>query len=514
MSRLTFSLRRTWRNHTGNQGVDPLRIIEPTTLEELVEIVRDAERGGTTVRAVGSGHSWSDVALTRGFLLLPTGLAKPLELEDDLLKPHRRERDPLVRVQAGMRIRELNAHLDSLGLALPNMGGYDGQTVAGVISTSTHGSGIRLGPITDDVHSLDLVGSGGSLYRIEPGDGITDPAKFADERPHWTLLQDDAAFNAARVGMGCLGVIYSVTLAVRRKFYLREVRTLSTWDSVRAELREGRLLRENRHCEIYFNPYEQDGVHHCLITTRNEVTREQYDRDPHRARHFFPELLSRLKITPWLINLVGGLWPSISPSMIDRALKALADRDYTNVSYRVLNIGTANYLPAYSAEIGVAVDERELHLRAVEKIFEVAARHRNLGNAYQSSPISLRFVRASDAFMSMMNGRDTMMIELIMLTHTEGGFELLADYEEALYAFGGRPHWGQVNTLTGSDGLIASMYPRFGDWLALHRRLNASGVFDSPFSKRVGISRSRFEPWRQAAPDSGPRHQRGAISDG
>jgi hypothetical protein len=425
-------------------------------------------------------------------LILPTGLVKALELEEDLVKPDRRGRERLVRTEAGIRIRELNAHLDSLGLALPNMGGYDGQTIAGVISTSTHGSGLRFGPITDDVRSLDIVAAGGALYRIEPADGITEPAAFANRRPDWTLLQNDTAFNAARVGMGCLGVIYSVTLAVQEKFYLREVRTMTTWDEVRPQLLEGKLLAENRHCEIYFNPYEREGAHHCLITTRNEVTREQYDRDHHRARHFFAELLSRLKLTPWVVNLVQGLWPSISPSMIDRALKSLADRDYTNVSYRVFNIGTANDLPAYSAEIGVPVDTRGLHVQAVETVFKVAWRHRRLGNAYQSSPISLRFVRASDALMSMMNGRDTMMIELIMLTHTEGGFELLADYEEALYALGGRPHWGQVNTLTGSDGLVASMYPRLEEWLTVHRRLNASGVFDSPFSKRIGISVSRF----------------------
>jgi L-gulono-1,4-lactone dehydrogenase len=492
VSRLTFSLRRDWRNHTGNQGIDPLQVIEPTTLEELVKIVQDAERESCTVRAVGSGHSWSDVALTRGFLILPTSLAKPLELEADLLRSGRAASEHLVRVEGGMRIRELNAHLDGLGLALRNMGGYDGQTIAGVISTSTHGSGLRFGPITDDVRSLDVVASGGSRYRIEPADGITDPARFADRRPGWKLLQNDNAFNAARVGMGCLGVIYSVTLAVQNKFYLREVRTMSTWKEVRAQLLDGALLRDNRHCEIYFNPYQRGGVHHCLITTRNEVTEEEYSRDPHRARHFVAELMSRLRITPWAINLIQGLWPSISPSMIDRALKAVADRDYTNVSYRVFNIGTANDLPAYSAEIGVPVDDRGFHLQAVEKIFEVAARHRQLGNDYQSSPISLRFVHASDALLSMMSGRDTMMIEMIMLTHTEGGFELLADYEEALYALGGRPHWGQVNTLTGSDGLIASMYPRFEDWLAEHGRLNASGVFDSPFSKRVGISVSRY----------------------
>jgi hypothetical protein len=493
MTRVTFSLRRRWRNHTGNQGVDPLRILEPTTLAELVEIVQQAERDGCTVRAVGSGHSWSDIALTRGFLIRPTGLAQPLELEEELLNPDRAESEPLVRVQSGMRVRELNAHLDSMGLALRNMGGYDGQTIAGVISTSTHGSGVDYGPVADDVRSLDVVASRGALYRIEPGEGITDPELFAERRPEWQLLQDDTAFNAARVAMGCLGVIYAVTLAVRGKFYLREVRTLSTWDEAREKLLEGSLLRDNSHCEIYFNPYEQDGVHHCLITTRNEVSQEQYQSDPHRARNFFVELLSRLSITPRVINIIQGLWPSRSPAMIDQALKALVKRDYTNVSYRVFNIGTANDLPAYSAEIGVPVDERGRHIEAVQKIFVVAARHRDLGNAYQSSPISLRFVRASDALMSMMYGRDTMMIELIMLTHTEGGFELLGDYEEALYALSGRPHWGQVNTLTGSDGLVASMYPRFDDWLEVHRRLNASGVFDSPFSKRVGISVSRFE---------------------
>lgn len=70
--------------------------------------------------------------------------------------------------------------------------------------------------------------------------------------------------------------------------------------------------------------------------------------------------------------------------------------------------------------------------------------------------------------------------------------ELLAAHEEALYALGGRPHWGQVNTLTGSHELVASMYPRWADWLAVHERFNASGVFDSPFSKRVGISTARF----------------------
>jgi hypothetical protein len=204
------------------------------------------------------------------------------------------------------------------------------------------------------------------------------------------------------------------------------------------------------------------------------------------------ELIARFPFTPLLINLAVGLRPKISPFLISQALKALVNDDYVNVSYRVFNIGAANYLPAYSCEIGVPVDERQLHLTAVEKIVEVAERRRRLGQAYHSSPISLRFVRETDAYMSMMQGRDTMMIELIMATHTVGGMELLAAHENALYSLDGRPHWGQVNTLTGSHDLIATMYPRYQDWQDVHSEINASGVFDGPFSKRVGISRTKF----------------------
>jgi hypothetical protein len=494
MARLTFSRRRVWNNHTGNEGIDPLRIFTPGSLEEIVEIVKEAESAGVTVRAVGSRHSWSDVALTSGYVLEPEGVNRPLELERELLRVDPRE-PPLVRVQAGMRIRELNAYLDERGLGLPNMGGYDGQTVAGVMATSTHGSGLSFGPLTDLARSIDVVGSGGVVYRVEPAEGPTDPAAFAERHPERRLMQDERWFDAVRVGMGCLGVIYAVMLEVVGKHYLREVRTLSTWSEVKEQLRAGEVLRENLHYEVYFNPYKRDdGQHSCLVTTRNRVSPEEYKLDRRRTRNWLAEALSAFPLTPAIINLLTGLWPSLAPGMIDRALGALADGDYTNVSYKVLNIGAANYLPAYSCEIGLPIDERELHLEAVERIFAVAERHARLGDVYQSSPISLRFVKASSACMSMMEGRETMMMELIAMTHTQGGFELLGDYEEKLYELGGRPHWGQVNTLTGSNGLVAEMYPRYEEWLEVHGELNRSGVFDGPFSKRVGISRSRYRP--------------------
>jgi L-gulono-1,4-lactone dehydrogenase len=491
--------RKLWRNDTGNQRIYPLRQVTAMTLEQLQAVVAEAERDGCAVRAVGSGHSWSDVALTDGIVVRPEGLAAPLELERELLRgqavaAYERDGMTLVRVQAGMTIAALNAHLQSLGLALPNMGGFDGQTIAGVISTSTHGSGIGFGPLSDLVRSLDLVAAGGEVYRIEPGDGLTDGEAYRARYPDHRLRQDDRWFDAAVVGMGCMGLIHSLVLAVRPLFHLREIRAMSTWSKVRGELARGDVLHENAHYEVYFNPYPRaDGEVECLVTTRNPLDTSEYRRDRRRSRSLLMELIARFPLTPLLVNIAVGIAPKISPFLIRQALRALVNDDYVNVSYRVFNIGAANYLPAYSCEIGVPVDERQLHLAAVERIVAVAAQRRRLGDVYHSSPISLRFVKATDACMSMMQGRDTMMIELIMATHTVGGMELLAAHEQALYHLGGRPHWGQVNSLTGSHGLLEAMYPRYADWQLIHAELNSSGVFDSPFSRRVGISRASFD---------------------
>jgi hypothetical protein len=491
---LKYRRRKTWKNHTGNQRVEPLRIYRPQSLDEVVRIIRDAEHLGCTVRAVGSGHSWSDVALTTGFLIETNALSRILPLEEDLLRPAAASAS-LVRTEAGIRLRELNQHLDGQGLALSNMGGYDAQTVAGVMMTSTHGSGIRYGPLSSFARSIDLVASGGRLFRFEPSQGITDPERFATAHPEWTLCQDDAWFNAVSVGMGCLGIVYAVTLAVEPAYWLDEVRTMSTWSVVRGELEDGSVLEENRHYEVYFNPYRVGGSDaKCLVTRRNLCPQPDGRPKNRRQRNLLTQISAGIRLIPWLINAFMDFWPKITPKFLDQALKLLVDNGYADKSYRVLNIGGPNHLPAYSSEIGVPVDERRLHIQAVETIMNIAERYCQAGSVYHTAPVSLRFVRASAAFLSMMYGQTTMMIELILMTDTEGGYELLGAYEEALYALGGRPHWGQVNYLSGGDQFLTNLYPEYPRWAKVHAELNQSRVFDSPFSKRVGIARSTFVP--------------------
>jgi hypothetical protein len=492
MAEPSYESQTTWSNHLGNQKVDPLRIYTPRSIDDVVAIVQAAERDGVTARAVGSGHSWSDVALTDGYLMKTGGLARAPAPEPDFLASAWEGRT-VVRVEAGIRLRELNAYLDGQGLGLAQMGGYDMQTVAGVTSTSTHGSGTTFGPLNDYAHSLDIVASGGRVVRVERALGPTDRAAFeAHHGDRRELIQDDEVFDAVSVGMGCMGIVCTALLEVVPRFYMREVREMHPWKLVKADLEDGRVFAENEHWEIVFSPYRHRGDIQCLVTTRNNLTEPLRDVSIfHRMRSALVEASAKNPKTPKLLNLVLRACPRLAPLLLQTAMRSLVLKEYVEVSHKVFNIGSANLVPAWSGEVGIAMDGR--HIEAVERLCEVAGDMRRRRKIYQSAPIALRFVKASPAYASMMYGADTMMMELIQLHGSKGAVELIEAYEQALYELGGRPHWGQLNELS-ADGRIALLYPRYVDWQRVHRRMNASGVFDSPFTERVGIAQDRLTP--------------------
>ncbi len=482
--------RETWRNATNNQVVQPLQYFKPTSLQELRSIIRTAEAHSVRVRAIGSGHSFSDVCQTTDFLIDCHGLNGVIPLDNSLLKPGTNTAE-LYHVESGISIRELNSRLDREGLALANMGGYDAQTIIGATSTSTHGSGISLGPLSDSIVSLVLVSDGGLVYRIESGDGMTDPDAYKARYPNNVLVQDDDWFNTVIVSMGCTGVVYSVIIRVMPKYWLKEVRTISTWSVEKERLRDGRVLQENRHYEVYVNPYRVDGENQCLITTRNIVAEPgdlPFDKE---HRNILTSMLAAVPGIEYLFDFVFDTFPELTPQILNASLRGLADDSYINVSYKVLNIGTANDISAYSAEVGFPI-AADRHLAAADRILAEAEKSRELGNVYHTSPISLRFVKQSRAFLSMQTAYDTCMIEMPMIIGTQSGFETLSALENILLQYSGRPHWGQLNWLTGSHDLLQSMYPAYNTWLRVYRQLNAKGTFDNQFSDRVGFSRKKF----------------------
>jgi hypothetical protein len=465
--------------------VQPMSVWEPRNVNELRGIVLGAHNHDIQVKAVGSGCSWTDIIHTSGFIIKPNKLNKPLKLNKSVLKDSV-DTSHLVKVESGTTVREINDFLDKKDLALSNMGGYDGQTIIGATSTSTHGSGIKHGPLSDMIQSLDIVAKNGDLFRIEPSIGITDPGKFKPKNKVGTLIQDDKFFSAASVGVGCMGIIYSVILKVRDAFNLQEVRTLSTWEKVKKDLKNGSVLKNNEHYEILINPYKLNNKYECLITTRNTKKSSQGLSKKDKKRNFFPELGSSLGIVTDLIFNQFRDHPQNSPKLLSKAIKGLKDNSYFNKSYKVYNIGAANDIPSLSSEIALPM-KNDKYLKGIEHMLKVIELNtsKNRGGLYHSGPISFRFVKGSHSFLSPQYKQDTCMIEIIMMKKTFGAMAMYETIEKELYPFGARPHWGQINFLNASA--VRSMYPKLTEWNEVRAFLDPKGIFRNSFTDRIGV---------------------------
>lgn len=490
-----FIKRKRWKNCVKNQVVEPLQYFEPETLEELINIVKIAGSNNYKVRAVGSGHSFSEILQTTDYLISCSNLNKVIKLDKELLKNDSTLKetgfDPglLVHVENGISIKNLNEYLDKNKLALPNMGGYDAQTIAGVISTSTHGTGITLGPISDFVVSIILVAEDGIVYRIEPEKGITDPEKYYKHFPDNKLIQDDEWFNAVLVSMGCMGIFYSVILKVTKSYYLKEERIAKVneiyWEDVKEKIDIKKMLNENRHFEIWINPYKIKGKHRCLITRKNIYTGDIKKLSAgSRMRHWFIEF-----IIPFVESLIRASFKyfyKLSPKFIDLSMKQVLDYDgYIDKSFNVLHIGNANLIKGYSSEFAISL-QNDLYIKAADKILELAEQNRSDGNIYHSAPISLRFVKKSGAFLAMMYGEDKCLIEVPILAGTHGGFRILERIEYELLNLGDiRPHWGQYNQLTKDT--VRKLYPELDKWIKIYKCLNKNGTFDNSFTSTCGF---------------------------
>src|SRR5918998_1125614 len=289
----------TWINWAGDERFTPATVVRPRSVEELSVAVRDA--GERTVRVAGAGHSFGDLVATDGVLLQLDGLADVLAVDRAAC---------LVRVGAGIRLHALNAALDALGLALPNLGDIDRQSVAGAISTATHGTGARLGNLATQVEELELVLADGSVLRCAP---------CSDE------------LRAARVSLGALGVLATVTLRVVPAFRLR--------GEDRAHPLAGTLARLDEHVagadhfEFYVFP------HSDLALTRTNTRTEAPAAPRGRLRRFLDEELVPNDLLGAVCRL-GRRFPAALPRVNQPAAGAV-HRDGVGAAPRGVRAGAA-----------------------------------------------------------------------------------------------------------------------------------------------------------------------------
>ena len=481
---MKVQLRKKWQNTIGHDKVQPVQLVTAEEIDDLPTIIKTASEEKFKIRCAGSGHSFNDIACTHGYLVSIDKLNKIIEMPL-YIKEAEKKKYKFVNVEAGITIRQLNHALDDLGLSIINMGGIDHQTLAGAIATGTHGSGIELPPIHGMVRSILLAAGDGQLYRIEPANGISDPALFNEA--DIILVQNDDDFYSVLVSLGCMGIVYSYILCVEDLYWLEEKKIMEKWSDIKPKLKDKSLLKEGRHVMVLVNPYETNGDHSCLVTRITPTPKPGYVfwRD---KRNFIITTLSEWRITYWIVRLSFRLFFKRTPKRIDRSMRILQDKSYIGKSYDVLFQGL-QFLKEKSFDTEFVFDlEDNSFLDCIESLFVTAKRFAEQGEIYQSSPVGLRFVMPDTAYMSAGYNRAVCYVDTPVLKGTVGADELLDAYQENMFACGGFPHWGKKNfKLSGHLDKIKTRFPKLSVWQAVQKKYDPEKLFTNVYTERFQL---------------------------
>lgn len=426
----------TWQNWGRSVATRPVRQLHPASTEQVVAAVRAAVADGLPVKAYGAAHSFTPIAATDGVMLRLDRMNRVLD--HDLATGR-------VRVQAGISLHELNPRLAALGLALPNLGDVDPQSVAGAISTGTHGTGARLHGIAAAVVGATLVTGDGTVVEV-------------DEQHPW--------FGAVRVSLGALGILTEVTLQCVPAFLLHAREEPMPLPEVLERLPE--LVDDNDHFEFYWFPHTEK----ALVKRNNRVAEGTMPRPLSRLRHAIDdELLSNGLFE--LVNRVGGARPSWVPRMNAISGSALSAREYVAPSHDVF---------VSPRRVRFRESEFAMPREALPDVIAGLQRWFDAGHETVSFPIEVRFTAPDDVWMSTGHERANCYVAVHQY-HRLDPTRYFAAAQEVFAAHEGRPHWGKMHTLDAS--YLRERYARFDDFVAVRDEADPGRVFGNPYLERV-----------------------------
>ncbi len=425
----------TWKNWAGNQIAHPLSIEKPRSDEELLATVVSARERGETVKVVGSGHSFTSIALTQGRLVSLENMSGIVGVDTDAQR---------VTVKAGTTLADLNVLLDQHGLALANLGDITYQTVAGAVSTGTHGTGRHLTGLAGQITGMRIINGLGQ---------ITD----TDETQNTEILR------LGRVGLGALGAITQVTLQAVPAFRLRAVETPMRVDQLLEEI--DTHVDTNDHFEFFWVPHTG-----WALTKRNNRTEDDVSPQP-VVRHWIDKVLIE-NYGFGAVCAVGRMRPKWIPRLA-KALPSSGGREYVDTSYKVF--ASTRLVKFYEMEYSIP------RSHVVDALNEVRSMVDSNGHLL-NFPVEVRFTKADDMALSTSYGRDSAYIAV----HIYKGMDYqpyFRDVEAIMRTHEGRPHWGKLHFRTAPD--LAPAYPLFDEFLQLRKRLDPNRVFANEYTDRV-----------------------------
>ncbi len=416
---LAVSAERT--NWAGNVTYAATLIHTPASVEQLQDLVARTGR----IRALGSRHSFSDVADTTGELVSVAGLPPRVDVDAAART---------VTVAAALRYGDVAEELHRQGWALHNLGSLPHISVAGAVATATHGSGDGNGNLATAVAGLHLVRADGELV---------------------TLRRDDPDFDGAVVALGALGVVVAVTLDVVPAFEVRQV----VYDDLPL-----RTVAE-RFDEIFAAAYSVSVFTDWASgTARGWVKHRVEDGDGWTPDQHW-----------WGARLADGPRNPV-PGM--PAANATEQQDVAGPWYDRLPHFRLEFTPSSGAELqSEYLVPRDHAVEAFGDLTRLAGRIAPLLHISE-----IRTVAADDLWLSSSYGRDVAGFHFTWKQDPDGVGPVLAEIERALAPYDARPHWGKLFTV--DPGQVRERYPRLADFRRLRGAYDPDGRFGNAFLDR------------------------------
>lgn len=404
-----------WENWAKTVEYEDLEeVYRPEDLAELKESVQEAAGNRWRLRAVGSGHAWSNLGV-------PTRCRGAIIRTDRLCK-YRGVTNGVVEVEGGIKIEDLNEKLFKEGYALENLGDANPQAIAGAISTETHGSGVNLGSLSELIEGMTIVTADGR----ERTWNATDP-------------DQEKKLRAARVSLGQLGAIYSLRLRVRPSYFLNHKQKLVPF----GPLTEGQvvddLLMDNRHLEYWSYPYtgKAERIVRNIVDSTEEINSLSLV-----SEWFLQRTGSRL------INLIGKKTPEKLPELF----KGQVNED--NLLFKPIErqgpwheilLGKSNIwketVETFTLEYQFAYEKLWDAFEHLEASIGVAKSK----CVFVASPIQIRFTKQSErSILSHMRHQPTVSFSVSFFREHDGAHTWLPELEQRFLDIGGLPHWGKM----------------------------------------------------------------------
>ncbi|MGH9829055.1 MAG: D-arabinono-1,4-lactone oxidase, partial [Blastocatellia bacterium] len=278
--------KNSWQNWSGSVSCSPAKIAKPSTLDELVQLVRDAARESRSLRVFGAGHSFTRLVETDQVLVSLDNLTGVESADPESGR---------ATVWAGTRLKDLGEALFQKGVAQENLGDIDEQSIAGAVGTGTHGTGITLGSIATQIEGLTIVTASGLVVECSP-DSNRD------------------LFKAAQVSIGALGVIAKITLRVLPSYKLKRESSRVTLDHCLSHLDE--YKQNNRNFEFFWFPFSE----YCQAKFLNVTDAPQTKVDTFNRfleNRVFSFLSESCRLMPGLCQRVSRLAGRTIPNVVE-----------------------------------------------------------------------------------------------------------------------------------------------------------------------------------------------------